>query len=231
MSRRRGQSNRNLTNQLQQMERHFDNKIQNFRQKMRSFSTYMEVFGSTMESFGTTLLTFGSDLQSIVRQDNEELDREVEGRVEPEDNNLASDGLPGAHTGSAERDSEAQGGGTATGDRDGDQDEEEEDNEVVSGLSNSDINRLPTRMYLFHPLNSNAPPNISDPTPEITQENGECHVCWDDYHTGDVLRTLTCFHEFHATCIDGWLSHNATCPICRITVVLDNLGDTATANN
>lgn len=42
-----------------------------------------------------------------------------------------------------------------------------------------------------------------------------CAVCQESFVTGDKLRTLPCFHQFHVTCIDQWLLMATTCPICN----------------
>ena len=44
----------------------------------------------------------------------------------------------------------------------------------------------------------------------------ECAVCLSEYESGDVVKTLPhCGHQFHAECIDEWLSARVSCPICR----------------
>ncbi|XP_077002837.1 E3 ubiquitin-protein ligase RLIM-like [Tamandua tetradactyla] len=53
-----------------------------------------------------------------------------------------------------------------------------------------------------------------------------CSVCITEYTEGNKIRTLPCFHEYHAHCIDRWLSENSTCPICRGKVIdSDNRGN------
>ena len=42
-----------------------------------------------------------------------------------------------------------------------------------------------------------------------------CEICLDEYVSGDRVRTLGCFHRFHARCVDAWLLEAGTCPICR----------------
>jgi E3 ubiquitin-protein ligase RNF13 len=37
-------------------------------------------------------------------------------------------------------------------------------------------------------------------------EHTECAICLEDYIEGDQLRTLPCKHEFHAKCVDAWLT-------------------------
>ena len=48
----------------------------------------------------------------------------------------------------------------------------------------------------------------------------QCYICWDRYARGDFVRKLPCKHNFHAHCIDPWLSERIkTCPTCRKEVV------------
>ena len=54
----------------------------------------------------------------------------------------------------------------------------------------------------------------------------ECAVCLSRYDNADVLRLLpTCKHAFHLACIDLWLLHHSTCPLCRRRVDNDNEND------
>lgn len=47
----------------------------------------------------------------------------------------------------------------------------------------------------------------------------KCAVCLSDYQEKDLLRVLPyCGHAYHATCIDKWLKHHWTCPVCRISL-------------
>uniref|UniRef100_A0A803NBJ8 RING-type E3 ubiquitin transferase n=1 Tax=Chenopodium quinoa TaxID=63459 RepID=A0A803NBJ8_CHEQI len=54
---------------------------------------------------------------------------------------------------------------------------------------------------------------------EKADEQIECSVCLsileEDQH---VRRLPNCSHVFHMSCIDQWLSGQATCPICRSEV-------------
>ncbi|KAJ3692721.1 hypothetical protein LUZ60_011816 [Juncus effusus] len=61
----------------------------------------------------------------------------------------------------------------------------------------------------------------SDPPNQqtLTQENAECCICLSHYEEGAELRELPCAHHFHASCIDKWLRINATCPLCKFSIV------------
>ncbi|KXS20803.1 hypothetical protein M427DRAFT_345513 [Gonapodya prolifera JEL478] len=43
-----------------------------------------------------------------------------------------------------------------------------------------------------------------------------CPICLERYVGSDVLRKLSCTHEFHASCLDPWLTtRNVACPLCK----------------
>ncbi|KAL0073235.1 hypothetical protein J3Q64DRAFT_1204774 [Phycomyces blakesleeanus] len=53
----------------------------------------------------------------------------------------------------------------------------------------------------------------------IDVDHEECAICLEDYIDEDTLRTLPCRHEFHAGCVDAWLtSHKKFCPICKYDI-------------
>ncbi|KAI8988655.1 hypothetical protein BDB01DRAFT_888495 [Pilobolus umbonatus] len=50
-------------------------------------------------------------------------------------------------------------------------------------------------------------------------EHAECAICLEDYVENDQIRVLPCKHEFHAKCVDAWLtSHKKFCPICKYDI-------------
>lgn len=72
---------------------------------------------------------------------------------------------------------------------------------ATQGASKEDLNRLPTFRY-------KRALDITEP----------CSICLCDYEVDELLRRLPCaagVHIFHASCVDEWLSHNLSCPICR----------------
>eukprot|EP00195_Chlamydomonas_chlamydogama_P015016 CAMPEP_0202908006 /NCGR_PEP_ID=MMETSP1392-20130828/44507_1 /ASSEMBLY_ACC=CAM_ASM_000868 /TAXON_ID=225041 /ORGANISM="Chlamydomonas chlamydogama, Strain SAG 11-48b" /LENGTH=956 /DNA_ID=CAMNT_0049597119 /DNA_START=64 /DNA_END=2934 /DNA_ORIENTATION=- len=46
-----------------------------------------------------------------------------------------------------------------------------------------------------------------------------CAVCLGDYEAGEMVRKLPCKHLFHQSCIDQWMEGQATCPICRTSLL------------
>jgi len=52
----------------------------------------------------------------------------------------------------------------------------------------------------------------------VTNE-GQCHICLQDFVEGDELRSLPCNHSFHVDCVDTWLRQkSSSCPTCRATL-------------
>ncbi|KAF8720365.1 hypothetical protein HU200_023865 [Digitaria exilis] len=47
----------------------------------------------------------------------------------------------------------------------------------------------------------------------------ECAVCLGEFVPDERLKQLpSCSHVFHIDCIDTWLHHNVSCPLCRTVV-------------
>ncbi|MQM00230.1 hypothetical protein Taro_032960 [Colocasia esculenta] len=47
----------------------------------------------------------------------------------------------------------------------------------------------------------------------------ECCICLSRYEDGVDLRSLPCGHRFHSGCIVRWLRINATCPLCKFSIL------------
>ncbi|XP_057964977.1 receptor homology region, transmembrane domain- and RING domain-containing protein 1 isoform X1 [Malania oleifera] len=58
--------------------------------------------------------------------------------------------------------------------------------------------------------------------PSDTRAVETCAICLEDYKSGENLRVLPCQHEFHATCVDSWLTKWGTfCPVCKHNMSTD----------
>ncbi|CAK9109642.1 unnamed protein product [Durusdinium trenchii] len=51
-----------------------------------------------------------------------------------------------------------------------------------------------------------------------TSTEVQCTICCEDFVEGERLRLLPCLHRYHVQCIDRWLSHSQTCPVCKHSV-------------
>ncbi|KAJ4787874.1 hypothetical protein LUZ62_039120 [Rhynchospora pubera] len=53
-----------------------------------------------------------------------------------------------------------------------------------------------------------------------SREGMECAVCLSAYTDAELLRLLpACKHAFHMSCVDQWLEHHSSCPLCRASVL------------
>ena len=65
------------------------------------------------------------------------------------------------------------------------------DETPVVGLTDSELERLPTMIYTKSCTNIEA--------------DDKCAVCLSEYISGEKLKHLRCKHFFHSECIDPWL--------------------------
>ncbi|MFS7946718.1 putative transcription factor C2H2 family [Helianthus anomalus] len=77
---------------------------------------------------------------------------------------------------------------------------------MPSGLSREELQReeLQALRCFNHKIN------------EAHEESLSCSICLDDFKDLEVCKRFpSCEHVFHSHCIDLWLVHRRTCPICR----------------
>lgn len=98
-----------------------------------------------------------------------------------------------------------------------------------NGLSQDIIETLPLKKYQIESGENSGSPcsnercerainNPSDSTNfdfGLEDDDDCCPICLVEYEVGDDIRCLPCNHEFHKSCVDPWLSNNASCPACR----------------
>nr|GMD99090.1 E3 ubiquitin-protein ligase At1g12760-like isoform X1 [Ipomoea batatas] len=54
---------------------------------------------------------------------------------------------------------------------------------------------------------------------QLSVDDAECCICLSAYEDGAELRQLPCGHHFHCACADKWLQINATCPLCKNSII------------
>jgi hypothetical protein len=56
------------------------------------------------------------------------------------------------------------------------------------------------------------------------KDGADCAVCLSEFSEEDHLRLLpNCKHAFHVDCIDTWFLSNSTCPLCRHSLLLEDV--------
>lgn len=66
---------------------------------------------------------------------------------------------------------------------------------------------------------------LTSPSQKRWTEEDPCAICLDDLRTTKRARQLPCGHIFHSQCVDPWVLHRLTCPLCVASVLSDDLGD------
>ncbi|KAG0489507.1 hypothetical protein HPP92_006370 [Vanilla planifolia] len=55
----------------------------------------------------------------------------------------------------------------------------------------------------------------ADGNTKASEDELTCSVCLEQVVVGELIRSLPCLHQFHASCIDPWLRQQGTCPVCK----------------
>ncbi|XP_077228211.1 putative E3 ubiquitin-protein ligase RHA4A [Tasmannia lanceolata] len=77
---------------------------------------------------------------------------------------------------------------------------------------------LPFEMELKKELKHKLPVIIFDE--DLRARDSQCCVCLGDFEIKEQLHQIpSCKHMFHVDCIHHWLMANATCPLCRASII------------
>uniref|UniRef100_A0A7C9AR17 RING-type E3 ubiquitin transferase n=2 Tax=Opuntia streptacantha TaxID=393608 RepID=A0A7C9AR17_OPUST len=103
----------------------------------------------------------------------------------------------------------------------------------VPSMSEEEINALPVHTYKVSSSQSDlaAAQQASSSSPQkqevsinVGNSKGSCEdeltcsVCLEQVNVGELIRSLPCLHQYHASCIDPWLRQQGTCPVCKFKV-------------
>ncbi|RXG54099.1 E3 ubiquitin-protein ligase ZNRF2 [Armadillidium vulgare] len=55
-------------------------------------------------------------------------------------------------------------------------------------------------------------PRISYNEDVLSEDKGECVICFEDLSQGDTIARLPCLCIYHKACIDEWFQVNRSCP-------------------
>ncbi|KAM1020033.1 hypothetical protein ACFX13_042084 [Malus domestica] len=102
---------------------------------------------------------------------------------------------------------------------------------AASSMSEEEINALPVHKYKvpgpqigassMQQASSSAPAEKKQETVDTVgstkavEDELTCSVCLEQVTVGELIRSLPCLHQFHASCIDPWLRQQGTCPVCK----------------
>ncbi|KAG4920211.1 hypothetical protein JHK86_049024 [Glycine max] len=54
---------------------------------------------------------------------------------------------------------------------------------------------------------------------ESAWDETECCICLGEFRDGEKVKVLpACDHYFHCDCVDKWLTHHSSCPLCRASL-------------
>ncbi|XP_021757288.1 E3 ubiquitin-protein ligase SDIR1-like isoform X1 [Chenopodium quinoa] len=105
---------------------------------------------------------------------------------------------------------------------------------AVPSMSEDEINALPVHKYKVTDVegdmvskkqaSSSASSEQQDISINVGSSKGSsedeltCTVCLEQVNVGELIRSLPCLHQYHASCIDPWLKQQGTCPVCKYKV-------------
>lgn len=59
----------------------------------------------------------------------------------------------------------------------------------------------------------NLPTQVLQDRHRLVTDGSTCGVCLQGFQARQCIRTLSCQHPFHISCIDNWLTNHSQCPV------------------
>lgn len=60
---------------------------------------------------------------------------------------------------------------------------------------------------------------VQDQNQDQNQDQDKCSICLSSYSSNYSQITLSCYHTFDLECLNQWLKHSLTCPMCRKNIL------------
>jgi len=57
-------------------------------------------------------------------------------------------------------------------------------------------------------------------TDQVSKYEVICAICLFGVEVPAETGSLPCSHTFHGKCIDEWMKHSRTCPLCRVNSIM-----------
>lgn len=99
-------------------------------------------------------------------------------------------------------------------------DEDHVEQEMINTAIEHSMDTYHESLFSLDPdRKTNLPPSV------LTEDMEDiCHICLDPMKKGDLVRTLSCQHVFHSTCVDELVVHqHIVCPLCRKSIPIEKL--------
>ncbi|KAL0994787.1 hypothetical protein UPYG_G00127160 [Umbra pygmaea] len=81
------------------------------------------------------------------------------------------------------------------------------------------ISRLETRTYSSQGCGGSQRHRGAWGSNSSSNSSPVCAICLEEFADGQVLRIISCAHEFHRECVDPWLIQHRTCPLCMHNIM------------
>ncbi|KAL1463271.1 hypothetical protein WDU94_015038 [Cyamophila willieti] len=63
---------------------------------------------------------------------------------------------------------------------------------------------------------------------DLAENSDKCPICWE---VMESARKLPCSHLFHSVCLQSWLEQDTSCPTCRLSLNIHNMGSSTSPDS